>query len=123
MASRRNLKKVISDIIGDILSECIIYANYVPGVDQKNIRNILAFLEGKSVYEIPFTSNGILVEDTQDVVGKLELMYELLEIDEEFLSRISHTEPGNAKQYYRAFYADFDNRVNAVIEKFNNLKK
>ncbi|MBO7247200.1 MAG: hypothetical protein J6V02_02505 [Bacteroidaceae bacterium] len=90
MASRRNLKKVISDIIGDILSECIIYANYVPGVDQK-------------------------------AVG--ELMYELLEIDEEFLSRISHTEPGNAKQYYRAFYADFDNRVNAVIEKFNNLKK
>ena len=57
----------------------------------------------------------------QKAVG--ELMYELLEIDEEFLSRISHTEPGNAKQYYRAFYADFDNRVNAVIEKFNNLKK
>lgn len=90
MASRRNLKKVISDIIGDVLTECIICANYVPGIDQKAISDI---------------------------------MLELIDIDEEFIARISHTEPGNAKQYYRAFYADFDNRINAVIEKFNNLKK
>ena len=90
MASRRNLKKVISDIIGDILSECIIYANYVPGVDEKEVS---------------------------------DLMLELLDIDEEFIARISHTEPGNAKKYYRAFYTDFDNRINAVIDRINNLKK
>ena len=35
MASRRNLKKDINYIIGDIFTECLIYKELVPGTDQE----------------------------------------------------------------------------------------
>lgn len=90
MASRRNLKKDISYVIGDIFTECLIYKELVPGTDR----------------------------DEAD-----RLMVELLEIDNEFTSRISHTEPGDAKKYYRAFYKDFNDRIQEVIAKMVKLKK
>lgn len=51
--------------------------SYIPTV-QKNIWNILDFLDGRSVYAIPFGEKGISIEDTEDVVEKLDLMYKLL---------------------------------------------
>ena len=35
MASRRNLKKDINYIIGDIFTECLIYKELVPGTDKE----------------------------------------------------------------------------------------
>ena len=90
MASRRNLKKDISYVIGDIFTECLIYKELVPGTDR----------------------------DEAD-----RLMIDLLAIDNEFTSRISHTEPGAARKYYRAFYKDFNDRIQEVIAKMVKLKK
>ena len=37
-------------------------------------------------------------------------------------SRISHTEPGNVKGYYKKFRSDFNAKVDEIIEAIGNLK-
>ncbi len=90
MASRRNLKKDINYIIGDIFTECLIYKELVPGTDQEAVD---------------------------------ALIVDLLRIDNDFNARISHTEPGNAKEYYRTLVKDFQNEITEVIDKLTKLKK
>ena len=90
MASRRNLKKDINYIIGDIFTECLIYKELVPGTDKE-------------------AADALIVD--------------LLRIDNDFNARISHTEPGNAKEYYRTLVKDFQNQVKEVIDKLTKLKK
>lgn len=90
MASRRDLKRDISYVIGDIFTECLIYKELVPGTDK-------------------------------DAAEKL--IVDLLRIDNEFITRISHTEPGKAKDYYRALIKDFQKEISEVIDKLTKLKK
>jgi hypothetical protein len=90
MASRRNLKKDINYIIGDIFTECLIYKELVPGTDQE-------------------AADALIVD--------------LLRIDNDFNARLSHTEPGNAKEYYRTLVKDFQNQITEVIDKLTKLKK
>ncbi|MCQ2084211.1 MAG: hypothetical protein MJY58_06950 [Bacteroidaceae bacterium] len=90
MASRRNLKKDVSYIIGDLFTECLVYKELVPGTDK---------------------------------AAADDLMMDLLEMDTEFITRISHTQPGEAKQYYRTYLKDFNEAVSNVAAKLNSLKK
>ena len=90
MASRRDLKRDISYVIGDIFTECLIYKELVPGTDK-------------------------------DAAEKL--IVDLLRIDNEFITRISHTEPGKAKEYYRALIKDFQKQISEVLDKLTNPKK
>ena len=90
MASRRDLKRDISYVIGDIFTECLIYKELVPGTD-------------KNAAE--------------------KLIVDLLRIDNEFITRISHTEPGKAKEYYRTLVKDFQKQITEVIDKLTKLKK
>lgn len=90
MASRRNLKKDISYVIGDIFTECLVYKELVPGTDKDAAEKIIV---------------------------------DLLRIDNEFITRISHTEPGNAKQYYRTLIKDFQANMGQVIDSLVKLKK
>jgi hypothetical protein len=90
MASRRNLKKDINYVIGDIFTECLIYKELVPGTNAK---------------------------------AADELIVDLLRIDNDFIARISHTEPGKAKEYYRTLVKDFQKQMGDVIDKLTKLKK
>jgi len=90
MASRKNLKRDINYVVGDIFTECLIYKELIPGTDQEAADN---------------------------------LMVELLKISSEFIARISHTEPGNAKNYYRTLITDFQVRIAGVINQLVKLKK
>ena len=90
MASRRNLKKDINYIIGDIFTECHIYKKLVTGTDKE-------------------AADALIVD--------------LLRIDNDFNARISHTEPGNAKEYYRTLIKDFQKQISEVIDKLAKLKK
>jgi len=90
MASRRDLKRDISYVIGDIFTECLIYKELVPGTDKEAAE---------------------------------KLIVDLLRIDNEFITRISHTEPGKAKEYYRALIKDFQKEISEVIDKLTKLKK
>ncbi len=90
MASRRKLKKEIGYVIGDIFTECLVYANFVPGTDKE---------------------------------AADKLILDLLKIDDEFISRINHTEPGNAKKFYSNLYNEFNDKINAIITELGKLKK
>jgi hypothetical protein len=90
MASRRELKRDISYVIGDIFTECLIYKELVPGTDKEEAE---------------------------------KLIVDLLRIDNEFITRISHTEPGKAKEYYRALIKDFQSQISDVLDKLTKLKK
>ncbi|MBO4985863.1 MAG: hypothetical protein J6C87_09565 [Bacteroides sp.] len=51
-----------------------------------------------------------------------QLMTEILNVRDEYISRISHTEPGNVKAYYKKFHADFNSKIDSIIEALGNLK-
>ncbi|WP_321480759.1 hypothetical protein [uncultured Bacteroides sp.] len=88
MASRKELKKNINYIIGELFCECVVNAKYIPGTDK----------------------------------AKADLlMQEILKTQDEFISRISHTEPGNVKGFYKKLYQDFDSKVNEIIEGISKL--
>ena len=44
MASRRDLKRDISYVIGDIFTECLIYKELVPGTNQKEAEKLIVDL-------------------------------------------------------------------------------
>lgn len=50
-----------------------------------------------------------------------EVMVHILNVQDDFVSRISHTEPGNVKGFYKAFRADFKAQVEALIDEIGSL--
>lgn len=50
-----------------------------------------------------------------------EIFEQLFNIKIEYVSRISYTEPGNAKNYYRNFREKFSGEISDVIAKLSNL--
>ena len=89
MASRRELKKNVNYIAGELFMVCLVNSLYVPGTDKAKAD---------------------------------ELMGKILSMQDEFISRISHTEPGNVKGYYKKFRSDFNAKVDEVIEAIGKLK-
>ena len=83
MASRKELKKNINYIAGELFTECLVNSLYVPGTDKQKAD---------------------------------ELMAEILKMQDEFISRISHTEPGNVKGFYKKLRADFNAKVDEIID-------
>ena len=88
MASRRELKKTVNYISGELFSECLINSMFVPGTDKAKAD---------------------------------QLMAEILKMQDEFISRISHTEPGNVKGFYKKFRRDFNAKVNEIIDAIAKL--
>ena len=80
MAKRRELKKNVNYIAGELFSECL--------TDKKKAD---------------------------------ELMVEIMKMQDEFISRISHTEPGNVKGFYKKFRSDFNAKVNEIIDAIAKL--
>lgn len=89
MASRRELKKNVNYIAGELFSECLVNSMCVPGTDK---------------------------------VKADALLGEILHMQTEFISRISHTEPGNVKGFYKKFRTDFDTKVSEIIDAIGKLK-
>lgn len=89
MASRKNLKKNINYIAGELFTECMVNSLYVPGTDKKKADALLS---------------------------------EILAMQDEFISRISHTEPGNVKGFYKKFRTDFNAKVDEIIDAMGKLK-
>ena len=88
MASRRELKKTVNYISGELFSECLINSMFVPGTDKAKAD---------------------------------QLMAEILKMQDEFISRISNTEPGNVKGFYKKFRSDFNAKVNEIIDAIAKL--
>jgi len=88
MASKKNLKKNVNYIIGDLFTECWVQYNYVSGTNKESAKN---------------------------------LMTKILMTQNDFVTRISHPEPGNIKGFYKKFRSDFNAQVNSLIEELGKL--
>jgi hypothetical protein len=87
MASRRELKKNVSYIAGELFAECLINS----------------------------------ISETANKKKADEIMTQILTVQDEFISRLSHTEPGNVKGFYKKFRSDFDTKVNEIIDAITAL--
>ena len=60
----------------------------------------------------------VLVVSGPDMLLKLsDILGEVQKVRREFVSRISHTEPGNVKAYYRTLQKDFVSALDAIQDK------
>ena len=50
------------------------------------------------------------------------LLADILNMQSEFVSRISHTEPGNVKGFYKKFRTDFNSKIAEIIDAIAKLK-
>ena len=48
-------------------------------------------------------------------------MTKILVMQNDFVTRISHPEPGNIKGFYKKFRSDFNKQMNALIEEIGKL--
>lgn len=88
MANRKDLKKNINYICGELFTECVVVSNFSPNTDVNKAADIMA---------------------------------EILSIQNEFITRISHTERGKEKVFYKKLYADFNMKVQEIIDKLQSL--
>ncbi|GAE13958.1 hypothetical protein IX307_000182 [Bacteroides pyogenes] len=88
MASRRQLKKNVNYIAGELFTECLVNSMFIPGTDKEKAD---------------------------------ELMNEILKMQDDFICRVSHTEPGNVKGFYKKFRQDFNAKVNEIIDAIEKL--
>lgn len=51
-----------------------------------------------------------------------KVMTDILNMQNEFVSRISHTEPGNVKGFYKKLHEDLNAKVEEIIEAMRQLK-
>ncbi len=51
-----------------------------------------------------------------------ELMNEILKVRNDFICRISHTEPGSVKLFYKKFQTDFNAKIKELTDAIENLK-
>lgn len=50
------------------------------------------------------------------------VMTEILNLQDDFISRISHTEPGNVKGFYKKLHEDFNAKVDGILDAMGKLK-
>ena len=83
MANRKQLKKSIRKITGELFADCVALS-----LCQQADRDKLE-----------------------------QLMQEVLNVHNDYVARISHTEPGSVKMYYKKLKQDFTEKVNDLSER------
>lgn len=86
MASRKQLKKSVKTVTGDLFADCVALSMCQQG--------------------------------NQETLN--QLMQETVELYADYVSRISHTEPGAARKFYAKFKAEFTEKVNDLSERIVN---
>ena len=64
--------------------------------------------------------NSLFVPGT-DKAKADELMADVLEMQQEFISRLSHTQPGQVKQFYKKYHEDLNASIKAIVDKIGAL--
>lgn len=81
---------------------------------KKNINSICSEL----FYECIALSHYNLDVKREDIDN---LMTRILVMQDEFISRISHTEPGNVKLFYKKLKEDFSAQVSDIVDSLGSL--
>ena len=83
MANRKQLKKSIKQITGDLFADCVALS-MCGGADRQQLE---------------------------------ELMKEILALHTDYVARISHTERGSERQFYKKLRQEFTNKTAELSEK------
>ncbi|MBR6630231.1 MAG: hypothetical protein IKL03_09820 [Bacteroidaceae bacterium] len=87
MANKRDLKKSINYVVGDLFQECLV----------------------------------LKVIKKADSAKADEVLTDILNLQNEFLARANHPQPGAIKPYFRKLYSDFGDAVDAIIAKMQAM--
>ncbi len=90
MASRRNLKKVITFVVDELATEA-----FLMSYDAKD-----------------------------ETAAWVELFNKIFALNNEYVARVSHVEPGvSAKKYFDTLCDSFNKEAKALLEEISNLSK
>lgn len=81
---------------------------------KKNINGICSELFYECVALLHYNID-VNKEDVDNIMTRILLM------QDEFISRISHTEPGNVKNFYKKLKEDFSAQVSDIVDSLGNL--
>lgn len=81
---------------------------------KKNINYICSELFAECVAMMHYNLN-VKQEDVDNIMARI------LWTQDEFISRISHTEPGNVKEFYKKLRADFNAQVEEIVNSISQL--
>ncbi len=81
---------------------------------KKNINYICSELFAECVAMMHYNLN-VKQEDVDNIMTRI------LWTQDEFISRISHTEPGNVKGFYKKLRADFNAQVEEIVNSISQL--
>lgn len=81
---------------------------------KKNINYICSELFAECVAMMHYNLN-VKQEDVDNIMARI------LWTQDEFISRISHTEPGNVKGFYKKLRADFNAQVEDIVNSISQL--
>ncbi len=91
MANKRDLKKVINYVAGELLSECLFNKYYVPGVEAEKVEVLM----------------GKIISIQDEFLCRV--------------GANGDKAPKAVKAYYRKLREDFDKAINEVLEEMNAL--
>lgn len=105
MANKRDLKKQIKYICGEIAVECILAREYVDGINAEKMNEIvfeIAELQQKSLKNATFSFD----KTPKDFGNKKEY---------------HHAANAYFKNAYKVFYAEFNKHIQAIVKQMNEL--
>ena len=85
---------------------------------RRGLKKSVNYISGELFAECLVNSMFVPGTDKEKAEG---VMAEILKMQDEFDSRIRHTEPGNVKGFYKKFRSDFNAKVNEIIDAISKL--
>lgn len=87
--------------------------------NRKDLKQVINFVCDELLAECVAAS---LYNGTPDASNVESLLLNIIDVRNDFVSRISHPEPGLPKQkYYNILKQDFNERVSEIIDQIGNL--
>ena len=85
---RKDLKKHITFLCGELLAECIASAQYSKKDNKQDIENV---------------------------------MLTILKLQDDWIRRLSHVEPGSTKLFFKKLREDMQKRSDEIVDQIQNL--
>ncbi|MDE7410417.1 MAG: hypothetical protein K2M94_00050 [Paramuribaculum sp.] len=105
MANKRNLKKQVRYICGDLAGECIMARDFIEGIDADKMNDVILRIAGLQVNSLKNASFSF--DKTPKSYASLKEYH-----------KAAHTYYNEA---YKTFYAEFNKQVEEIVKAMNAL--
>lgn len=104
MSNKRDLKKQIKFVCGDIACECIMARNFIPGVDAEKMN--------KNIYDVASLQTSTL--------KRVSFVYDKVVSDFENKSAYQKAKSRYFADAYKKLNSDFNDSINAIVKSMND---